>query len=457
VTFLEERHFPWTRSVVVICPNPHRTPALSTVYFLLGALAWAGCQGGETSHQSADATVNEEDDAEAPRPDKATASHPDRATDLRAAEPDAGADEGSGTADAGQPYVRADGGPFGIAARPAHQTCKPPADPEQPTAMLSATGCVDPTDPTKPAASLIPYDVNSPLWSDGADKQRFMAIPDGALVHVKDCKREPALCKPTSEGGTTDDEGHFEFPLGTVLVKNFLFNKKLLETRLFVHHMDGMWRGYSYQWNDAQTDATIVDQYGVNKPITNAGKPQSWYFPSRTDCNECHNDTVGGSLGPETIQLDKAFKYPSGITANQLDTLEHIGVLDAPITRLPPLVDPRVADPTGKDLVPRVRSYLHANCAICHRPEGLYSSIDLRDSVPFAAMNICNVAPNKGDLGVMGPKRLAPNDLTRSIILLRMQAPDKLRGRMPQLASSVLDPIGIGLVTSWIKSITTCP
>jgi hypothetical protein len=395
-------------------------------------------------------------DTAVPAPvDAAAAVAPDGSPDLAAPVPDAAVD--LPPADAGpQPYVRNDGGPFGIAARVGPQTCKPPADATKPAMLLSATGCVDPQDPTRPAASLIPYDVNSPLWSDGADKQRFMAIPDGALIHVKDCSREPALCKSAAEGGTTDDEGHFEFPVGTVLVKSFLFGGKFLETRLFVRRAD-MWYGYSYQWNDAQTDATIVGEFGLNKPITNAGKPQSWYFPSRSDCAECHNDTVGASLGLETIQLDRSYKYPSGQTADQLATLEHLGILDAPITRLPPLVDPRVPDPTGMKLEPRVRSYLHANCAICHRPEGTYSAIDLRYGVSLADTNMCNVDPNKGDLGVMGVKRLAPNDLAKSVILLRMKAPDKVSGRMPQLASSVLDPTGIDLVTSWIKSITKCP
>jgi uncharacterized repeat protein (TIGR03806 family) len=439
-----------------------RLPRPLVLFSAAGLLAWAGCQSGGSGNPGAsrhDAADDDElpDAARVPA-DTARMPAPDRAPDLRPAEPDTGAlgPDGGAPGDAAHPYVRTDGGPFGLAARPGMQTCKPPADPDKPAPLLSATGCVDPADPTRPAASLIPYDVNSPLWSDGADKLRFMAIPDGALIHVKDCQREPASCKTVDQGGTTDDEGHFQFPLGTVLVKSFLFNKKLLETRLLVSMSDA-WHGYSYQWNDAQTEATLVEQYGVHKTITNAGKPQDWYFPSRTDCFECHNETVGNTLGPETIQLDRLFKYPSGTTANQLDTLEHIGVLDAPITRLPPLVDPRVADPTGKDLVPRVRSYLHANCAICHRPEGMYSSIDLRASVSFAAMNLCNVDPNKGDLGVMGSKRIAPNDPARSVVLLRMQAPDKVRGRMPQLASSVLDPTGTGLVTSWIKSLTTCP
>jgi uncharacterized repeat protein (TIGR03806 family) len=421
----------------------------SLLLFLLSAAA--GCGGGSAP---APARPPLPDAMIAPPADSAPAPAVDSAPELDA-EPDATGE--APAADGGPaPYVRTDGGPFGIAARAPLQTCKPPERFDQPAAMLSGTGCVDPNDPTRPAASLIPYDVNSPLWSDGADKQRLMALPDGALIHVKDCAREPQLCKPTAEGGTTHDDGHFELPIGTVLVKSFLFGGKFLETRLYIRMAD-MWRGYSYQWNEAQTDAAIVGEFGLNKMITTGGTQQSWYFPSRADCAECHNDTVGNSLGLETTQLNKVYKYPSGITADQLATLEHIGVLDAPITRLPPLVDPRIADPSGKNLEPRVRSYLQANCAICHRPEGEYSAIDLRFGVSLADTNMCNIDPNKGDLGVIGSKRLFPNDPARSIILLRMKAADKVAGRMPQLASSVLDPTGIAVVTSWIKSITKCP
>jgi uncharacterized repeat protein (TIGR03806 family) len=435
--------------------RPRRQPlVLLSLVSLLASSALAGCGS------SAPAPPPPAVDAAPPPVDSASTTVADAAPDLTVPadlSPDQSPTTPDARLDAGpQPYVRNDGGPFGLAARAAVQTCKPPADPTRPPMLLSATGCVDAKDPTRPAESLIPYDVNSPLWSDGADKQRFMAIPDGALIHVKDCAHEPQLCKPTVEGGTTPDDGHFELPVGTVLVKSFLFNGKLLETRLFMRYAD-MWRGLSYQWNDAQTDATVVGEFGLNKTITNAGKQQSWYFPSRTDCNECHNDTVGGSLGLETMQLDRMYKYPSGQTADQLATLEHLGVLDAPVTRVLPLLDPRLPDPGGTRLEARVRSYLHGNCAICHRPEGDYAAIDLRYGVSLADMNMCNVDPNKGDLGVAGVKRLAPNDLTRSVILLRMKAPDKVSGRMPQLASSVLDPTGIDLVTRWIQSISKCP
>ena len=371
----------------------------------------------------------------------------ERAGDAGDASPaDAGVDANAGTG----------GSPFGIATRPLTQTCTPPASADLPVDRLSATGCVDATDAKKAAASMIPYEVNSPLWSDGADKQRFMAIPDGALIHVKDCAREPTKCLFAFQGGTSDDEGHWELPVGTVLMKHFLFAGKFLETRLFIRFAD-LWAGFSYQWNSDQTDALLVSENGLKTDITNSsGGTQSWSFPSRSDCLQCHNDTVGGSLGPETRQFDRMFKYPSGVTANQIDTLEHIGLFDAPVVRMPPLTD-YTRDTSPGNLEARARSYLHANCAICHRPDGAYSAIDLRFGVTLATMNVCNVDPNKGDQGVPGAKRVFPAMPDKSVMLLRMQAPDMMNGRMPQLATSVLDTNGIDTISAWINSITTCP
>ncbi|MBC8131495.1 MAG: hypothetical protein H7X95_00830 [Deltaproteobacteria bacterium] len=350
-----------------------------------------------------------------------------------------------------------DGAQFGIATRPTKQTCTLPARADQPVAKLSATGCVEAADPKKPAASLIPYDVISPLWSDDADKQRFMAIPDGAKIHVKNCAREPETCMPVFQGGTSFDEGHWVLPVGTVLVKNFLFGNKFIETRLFVRFPD-MWAGYSYQWDALQTDAALVPEEGLTADVLNArGVKQSWSFPSRNDCLECHNETAGASLGPDSRQFDWSIKYPSGIVANQLATLEHIGMFDAPVARLPALVDFRAQGAGAPTLEKKVRSYLHANCATCHRPEGNYSAIDLRFGVTLQNMKICNIEPNKGDQGVVGSMRLFPADPAKSVMVLRMQALDKLSGRMPQLGTSVLDTTGIGLVSDWIRSITSCP
>jgi hypothetical protein len=366
--------------------------------------------------------------------------------------------DGGGTPDAaGDAYVRADGGPFGLAARPPNQTCKPPPAVDKPIEKLSATGCVDPADPKKPAASLIPYDVISPLWSDGAAKQRFMAIPDGALIHVKDCTRTPNECKPLEEGGTAPDDGHWELPVGSVLVKSFLFQNKFVETRLFVRFATE-WAGYSYQWNAAQTEATLVGEFGDNQPIVNnTGAMQNWYFPARADCMTCHHEAFGFSLGTETIQMNKTFAYPGGTTANQIATLEHIGMFDAPVRPLPSLVNP-TANNQAQTLEARARSYLHANCAICHRPGGEYQAIDMRFTTALKDMSICNVMPDKGELGVVGAMRLFPASPAKSVMTLRMLAKDKNAGRMPQIATSVIDTAGEKVVADWITQVVkTCP
>src|SRR5882672_7550808 len=104
---------------------------------------------------------------------------------------------------------------------------------------LAASGCVDASDPTQPASGLIPYTVNAPFWSDGAVKDRWIALPNGQNMAVA-------------------GDGDWTPPNGSILVKNFRLGTTLVETRLFMHHSDGSWAGYSYQWNDAQTDATLV-------------------------------------------------------------------------------------------------------------------------------------------------------------------------------------------------------
>src|SRR5688572_20697967 len=119
---------------------------------------------------------------------------------------------------------------WGIEMRPTGQTCVRPATEAAMPALLSATGCVDPLDPTQPAAAMIPYTVASPLWSDGAAKQRYFALPDGETIHVKNCDVEPETCAPPEEGGTYEDEGDWDFPVGSVLMKTFSLGDRLIET-----------------------------------------------------------------------------------------------------------------------------------------------------------------------------------------------------------------------------------
>ena len=311
-------------------------------------------------------------------------------------------------------------------------TAAAPPGPDNFPKMLSATGCVDPQDAKKPAAGLIPYDVNAALWSDGAEKSRWLAIPDGATIHV-------------------GVDGDWDLPNGSVLMKEFRLGAKRIETRLLMRHADGGWAGYSYRWNDAQTDATLLP--GGASAIVGA---QTWSFPSRVECLACHTDAAGRSLGLETAQLNGLQKYPqTGRTANQLSTLSAVGILD---TSLTPAFSATLPDPfdTAAPLHDRARAYLHANCAMCHRPDGPgQGSADYRYRVSDSAMGICNVVPGEGDLGVANAKVLAPGDAAHSILSLRMHALDS--HRMPPLGSRLVDASGTGVVDAWIESLAACP
>ena len=298
---------------------------------------------------------------------------------------------------------------------------------ERPRVTLSETGCLDPLDAANPPRGMVGYDVNSPLWSDGATKDRWLYVPNGSRIGVL-------------------EDGHFDVPPGSVAVKTFSVAGKKVETRLFARYADASWAGYSYEWNDDQSDAVLLSA-AKTKPLASG---QTWYFPSRGECFACHTPIAGFTLGLETRQLDR-----SEAGANQL--ARFASLFDRPIVpgALPPL---RALDAQGASVEERARGYLHSNCSMCHR-EGSgagAATLDLRIDKPFAATRTCNVAPQAGELGVAGAKLVTPGDPTRSVLALRLRALDA--SRMPTLASRVVDDGGVAAVESWIRSLSsTCP
>jgi uncharacterized repeat protein (TIGR03806 family) len=299
--------------------------------------------------------------------------------------------------------------------------------------LLSATGCVDPQNPASPASGLIPYQVAAPFWSDGADKLRWLALPDGGTISVQ-------------------SDGDFSFPIGTVLMKHFRLGAELVETRLFMHHAEGDWAGYSYEWNADGSDATLAQ----GGKIARIGD-QDWIFPSGNDCLSCHTAAAGFALGLETAQLNHDLTYPrTGRTANQLLTLDRIVLFAAPLGD--PAVRPALADPgdTAAPLEARARAYLHTNCAQCHRAGGLsQSTIDLRFDIALANTLTCDVPPLSGDLGIGEAARIiAPGDPDRSVLVARMNRRDA--AAMPPLASNVVDAAGVALLHEWIASLSNC-
>jgi len=298
---------------------------------------------------------------------------------------------------------------------------------------LSKTGCVA-SNPLVPADGLIPFAPVSPLWSDGAQKERFMAVPDGKQI-------------------TIGADGDFDFPNGTVLVKNFSIGGKRVETRLLIRHDDGGWAGYSYEWDDAQTDATLLASSKA-KQVGN----QTWYYPSRSECMRCHTAAAGRSLGPETGQLNSDLVYPTtNRLANQMRTLEHIGMFDkplsAPVEQLLAFPNPTGMTGTQQD---RARAYLHANCSFCHRPMGNGGgNMDFRYTTPFGNAAACNADPQAGDLGIAGAKVIAPGDPGKSLVVQRMSRTNA--DRMPPLGTGVVDTQGLGVVQGWVQGLASCP
>ena len=300
---------------------------------------------------------------------------------------------------------------------------------------LSETGCVDPADPTQVVDALIPYTINAPFWTDGVEKSRYLSIPNNTNIQINSLN-------------------DWVFPVGSVLFKHFRINGALIETRLLVRHDDGAWGGYSYEWNDAGTDATFV--FNEKEKVIDG---QRWQYPSPGQCVACHTEVGGGPLGPETAQMNRDFYYPStGVSANQLQTYDHIGLFDPPLTvspaSLPALVD---TTDTTADLHARARAYLHTNCAQCHQPYGpTPANMDLRYTTADADMNICNVAPTGGTLGIAGVQLVAPGDPDRSMLLERMTRRDTYG--MPPLGSFIADTEGAALLRSWITAMgSTCP
>jgi uncharacterized repeat protein (TIGR03806 family) len=309
-----------------------------------------------------------------------------------------------------------------------------PVAPDTFPTTLSTTGCFDPSDVKKPGPALIPYTVNHPLYSDGAQKERFVALPDGKTIDI-------------------NASGDMDLPVGSVLIKHFRVDDKLVETRLLVHHDDGDWGGYSYKWNDDQSDAVLLPASEVR--TLPSGK--SWTYPSRNECLQCHTVQSGRSLGLDVQQQNGDLLYAqTNRIANQLRTWQHMGlftqplVVDDTLPKLPALDDVTVPVET------RARAYLHVNCSNCHQPGGTgQGNADFRVTTSFADMHICNVRPQEGNLDVNGAHLLSPGAPERSLISLRMHRLSA--GRMPLLGSAIVDVTGTQLIDSWITQTTACP
>lgn len=294
--------------------------------------------------------------------------------------------------------------------------------------LLSETGCVDPVNPVTLKSGVIYYDVNNQLWSDYAGKARGLALPNGQTISVR-------------------PNGDFDLPARTVAIKTFFLGSQPIETRLFMRHpAGGGWRGYSYEWEGS--DARLLT---TGKTKTIGG--QTWVYPSREECMQCHNPAAGATLGLELAQLNRNFTYPeTGRTANQIQTFDSIGLFG---NTLPSPPWPVLATREVGGLAQRARAYLHSNCSFCHRPGGgAQANMDLRYWIPLPNTGLCDQVPLSTNLGIPDARLLAPGHPERSMVLLRMQLRDVYG--MPPLATALPDWGMASVLNRWMANPAVC-
>lgn len=301
------------------------------------------------------------------------------------------------------------------------------------------------SDPTLvPNTGVIPYDLNTPLFSDYASKYRFVWMPAGTSA-------------------TYREDGVFDFPVGTILAKSFAFpidgdpaREHLVETRLLVHTNEG-WFGLPYIWNEAQTEARLdlaPDPVQIRYTDAVAKRHDFTYFiPNANECKQCHeNNHVMLPIGPKARNLNKDFTYAGG-AANQLAYWARAGYLrGAPE---PPKVPAAAmwSDTSSGTLDARARSYLDNNCAHCHQPGGTagYTGVDLRTSADLRTFGVCKSPNSSGRVGNLSYD-LVPGHPEQSILLARMESV-RPKEMMPQIGRSVVHEEGAALIREWIKSL----
>lgn len=304
----------------------------------------------------------------------------------------------------------------------------------------------------EPIDALLPYDVNTELFSDYAQKRRLIYIPDGKSI-------------------VQTAEGDLEFPLGSVLVKTFMYEHNLqdesgertiLETRLLILREEG-WSAETYVWNEDQTEATL-HQTGDTKTISwndeeGVQRNVSYRIPSVNDCSNCHGGNGDiSTLGPTIRNLNKTYFYDDG-ESNQITKWQQNGFLqvDKDPSTMPQL--PVWDDPASASLNLRTRAYLDVNCANCHHPSGSASNsalfLEFEQTDPFH-LGVCKTAVAAGT-GSGGLRyNIVPGKPEKSILFYRMNSTEPAI-RMPEIGRTLIHEEAVELIGEWIKNLNLPP
>ena len=295
--------------------------------------------------------------------------------------------------------------------------------------LLSETGCFSSsTEGLKVVESAVSYDVASSLYSDGATKKRWMAIPDETEIQVL-------------------DNGDFIYPLGSVLIKEFSLENKKIETRLLMKNDTDKWAGYTYLWNDEQTEAELLP---AGKTVYTADI--EYQVPNRVQCQSCHNNSINGAIGPEYRQLNFEHTYSDTVTKNQIEYLSAIGFIKESLLEkkdeLPALPDYHLSNFSNEE---RVQSFAHSNCSHCHNPSGpARGSLDFTWQVK-EQWGACDKDPEVSSLGIEDARLIAPGNHEKSIIYRRLNTTELYK--MPPLGRSTIQHDVTDLFENYIAEI----
>lgn len=323
--------------------------------------------------------------------------------------------------------------------------------------LLSETGAFADLARLEAAPGVLPYSVQSPLWSDGAQKRRWMALPSGSHVGYA-------------------EQGPWQFPEGTVFIKHFGMvlderepdQVQRLETRFLVAAEDGGFYGLVYKWDEDQKDARllldgeeeVLDIVGADGSL----RQQRYTYPNQRACGACHSERSGFVMGARTAQLDGEYRPSAGepspgegtsaieLAGNQLAAWAELDLFDAPVAeaaaaheRLSPLAD------EAAPLEARVRSYWDSNCSSCHNDASPFPSWDARFSTPLDQQGVLLAAPHS-PAAADDLRLIVPGDAERSLIYLRSQS-EQPGMRMPPLLRNRVDARYVELLRQWIDSL----
>lgn len=321
---------------------------------------------------------------------------------------------------------------------------------------LSETGLFQTVRDQKPQTGVETFSVASPLWTEGAQAQRWMAIPSSKpIAFTTEYWQQPRDLVPenTVFARTVQIQTHRQ------QTNSF----RRLETQV-LHYDGAAWSAYTYRWNKEQTDASLVPAEGDEEILTvqddrlpGGQETLRWRYHSRTECLRCHNPWNGTTLGFNPVQLlhapsTSAVETPSKKQTSLFHSLRDAGwIRTSEKDPAESLVNPE--DP-AQPLESRARSYLHTNCGHCHR-DAAGGSVQVRFNIqaPRQEMRFIDTKPVQGTLGVANALLCTSGDPLRSVMLYRLAKSGN--GHMPYLGSSKVDRRGLALIAHWIESLKT--